>query len=133
MALADLRICQAPVTFGLMFKTFHPARTALIVLALLAQVGAVVVGACADTDCAMQPPAAGTIAAAGCCEAGCAGLVADETVTLLSEVLVNTPGVIAQVSFHILPAVRAPLAVTSPHQLARPRLHLFQLNQSYRL
>ena len=113
-----------------MYKTLYPARTALV-LALLVQVGAVVVGA--DTDCAMQPPSAGTIAAACCCEADCAGLVADETVTLPSEVLVNTPGVIAQVSFHILPAVRAPLAVTSPHQLARPRLQLFQLNQSYRL
>ena len=132
MALADLRICQAPVTFELMYKALHPARTALV-LALLVLVGGGVVGACADTDCAMQPPSAGTIHAACCCEADCAGLVADETVTLPSEVLVNTPGVIAQVSFHILPAVRAPLAVTSPHQLARPRLHLFQLNQSYRL
>lgn len=116
-----------------MHQTLHPARIALLVLALIVQVGAGVVGACVGADCAMQPPPAGTIAAVCCCDSACAGLVADETVALPSEVLVSTPGFIAQVPFYTLSAARAPLAVTSSHEVARPRLHLFQLNQSYRL
>ena len=116
-----------------MHQALHPTRTALLVLALIVQVGAVVVGACVGADCAMQPQPAGSIAAVCCCDSACAGLVADETAALPSEVSVSTPGFIGQAPSYTLSAARAPLAVTSPHEVARPRLHLFQLNQSYRL